>query len=95
MPRKKKEVIVETPTEVVEAPTPDARPWPICPGSFGLFTKDGEEFVGSVLTYDPLEVISHEIVNGVKTEQPTDIASLDGYDIRMLSSDEIAERFYK
>lgn len=63
-------------------------------GQIVMFSQGEDEFLGELVSYEPLEVVEHTILNGCHVTFPIAITSLKGWKITPLSKAEIVERLY-
>lgn len=84
-------------TTVREKVKVESKPEPVVTrialGEIVLFSKDGEEFLAEVVSYEPLEIVEHFILDGVHATAPKDI-TLKGWTLTPLTRAEIIEALY-
>ncbi len=53
-----------------------------------------DEFLGEIVSFDPLEVVEHSLIRGCPATEPREMDSLEGYVISPLSRVEVVKRLY-
>lgn len=83
MPTKTKPKVIKKEAPVEWTPSLDEK----C-----LFTGEHGEFIASIKSFDPLQVIQHQVENGVQTEREIVVGSLEDFEITQLDVDEAFRR---
>ena len=86
---------IKSPTDVtiVKADTESVDETPLI-GKYCRFTSKDKEFVGIIQSRQPLVIIEHSMLNGVHSETESDLLSLDGWTVELMSQQEVFEQLY-
>lgn len=78
----------------VEVPTPKKGKYVPLLGEIDRFAKGSDNFLGEIQSFDPLELICHDVSFNVHRTELLNVNSLEGYVITPVSRTEIYEILY-
>lgn len=63
-------------------------------GVIARFQKGGDNFLGEIQSFDPLELVCHDVINTCHRTELLNVTSLDGYTITPVTRLEVMTELY-